>query len=103
MHTGLVNDPSRHFPGDVQAFVKNLPVLAVEVRDKPVVPTEVVALGRALGRFAVARGLVAALSSEQSPLDRDELRAQVWQDEGVLMLFAESAPGACARRLDVDH
>ena len=91
-----MNDPSRHFPGDVQAFVKNLRVLAVEVRDKPVVPTEVVQFGRALGRFAVARGLVAALSSEQSPLDRDELRAQVWQDEGVPMLFAESVQELCS-------
>ena len=90
VRTRRVNDPSRHFPGDVQAFVKNLPVLAIEVRDKPMAPTEVVQFGSALGRFAVARGLVAALSSGQRPLERDALRAQIWDEQGVLMLFAES-------------
>jgi len=88
--TQRVNDPSRHLPGDVQGFGHNRPVLAVEVRAKPVTPTEVVQFGRSIARSGIERGMVAALSRVQDPLDRQALREQLWRDEGILMVFAES-------------
>jgi hypothetical protein len=88
---GRVNDPSRRFPGDVQVMVGVQVVLAVEVRQKLVSLGDALAFARVAAEAGVVNAAVAALGSEQEPLDRAYLRGRAEDEHGVLLSVIESA------------
>ena len=83
-----LNDPSRDFPGDVQAYVDDSPILAVEVRGKPVLDTEVVAFVRNCHSKGVCRAFIVVLSPTHQALDLESLRAGALE-VGVLLQIVE--------------
>ncbi len=96
---GRVNDPSRRFPGDVQAMVGVQVVLAVEVRQKLVGPDEALAFARAAAEAGVVNAAVAALAPGQEPLHRASLRDYAESKHGVLLSVIESADELIAAAL----
>ena len=88
---GRVNDPSRRFPGDVQAMVGVQVVLAVEVRQKLVGLDDALAFARAAAEAGVVNAAVAALAPGQEPLHRAVLREYAESKHGVLLSVIESA------------
>lgn len=89
-----INDPSRRFPGDVQAYHSSraLPVLAVEVRAKPVEGSEVRRFVRSVAEENLAHCMVLAFSEEQPPLTGTGLEKNALNDAGVLLDVYESPP-----------
>ena len=74
--SGRINDPSRHYPGDVcvrsgdsSAVIEK----AFEVRDKPVTASEVQIFGKKCVEMGVREASLVMVSDRQKPLDQDEL------------------------------
>lgn len=87
----LVNDPSRHFPGDVLALDgAGHPLVCAEVRAKPVVATEIAQFARALAESGITRGLVVALAPNQPMLAIAEIVDEIARERGVLITVTES-------------
>ena len=80
-----VNDPSRNMPGDVIVIQSAVPVLAVEVRQKPVDFEDTQHFAESLRGGGVPLGLVAMLSPKQKQLDADEVQAKAEQNYGVAL------------------
>ena len=87
--TRKINDPSRDFPGDVQAYEAGRPIMATEVRGKPVRQTEVRAFVVALRAAGIRRGFVVVLCPDHSSLPRD-LVPWAWQEHRVVLTIVES-------------
>lgn len=87
---GRVNDPSRRFPGDVQAIEGVQVALAAEVRQKLVEFDDVIAFARVISDAGVANGVMVALHPEQSTLDRDKLLSACEEEHGVHMAVIDS-------------
>ena len=86
VRTRLVNDPSRHFPGDVQVLDPNgLAILSAEVRAKPIPQTEIEQFARDLAEASINRGMVVALSPNQEELPYAAIAEHVARDRGVLL------------------
>lgn len=81
-----INDPSRHFPGDVQ-FVdaSGHPLVSAEVKDKPISPGEIEQFVAALAVAEIARGMVVAIASSQPRFDYSMLVDRMSQERGVLL------------------
>ncbi|MEX2541801.1 MAG: restriction endonuclease, SacI family [Trueperaceae bacterium] len=91
---GHVNDPSRHVPGDVKAFLEEedvTPTASVEVKQKQVTRSDVLYWTEALSRASVARGAYVMLSPSQQDLDAEQLTAQVLTQRNVLVRLYTSA------------
>ncbi|MGH7965819.1 MAG: restriction endonuclease, SacI family [Candidatus Binatia bacterium] len=87
----LVNDPSRHFPGDVQALDPiGRAVVSAEVRAKPIPRTEVEQFARALAEAGITRGMIIALAPNQPDFAASELVEQLARERGVLMTITTS-------------
>jgi SacI restriction endonuclease len=87
----LVNDPSRHFPGDVQVLDPvGRAIVSAEVRAKPVPRTEVEQFARALAEARITRGIVVALAANQPALPVAELVEQLARQRGVLLTIITS-------------
>lgn len=71
-----LNDPSRDYPGDVQAFEEGHPILAAEVRAKPVRVTEVESFVSACQRAHIERSFMVILFPGHRPLPVSGLREQ---------------------------
>lgn len=82
VETGAINNP-RAF--DVRADVDGVPVIAVEVKQKPVGDEEVLHLAAGASAAGIDKALYAALSPEQKPLDGPALGQRAAQDHGVLL------------------
>jgi hypothetical protein len=65
-----LNDPSRDYPGDVQAFENDRPILAAEVRAKNVPLEEVEGFVSACRSFDVDRAFMVVLWPGQRPMHR---------------------------------
>ena len=90
----LVNDPSRHFPGDVQVLDPvGRAIVSAEVRAKPVPRTEIEQFARALAESGITRGIVVALAANQPALPITELMEQVARERGVLLTITTSVDG----------
>lgn len=89
-----VNDPSRHWPGDVYVADPEdpdaPPVLGVEVKQKPIPAGEVLHFASELRRFGVERGLMAAIGPRQDPLDEDALSRRAAAEFGVALQVVTS-------------
>jgi hypothetical protein len=91
VRTRRLNDPSRDFPGDVQAFEDEKPLLAVEVRGKSVPPTEVTGFVDACRRAGIDRAFLVVLWPAHRALPGRELRQWALEDRGVLLTIIERA------------
>lgn len=75
VRTARVNDPSRHYPGDVVALGEGTILLSVEVRTKAVSRAEVTRFARECAAAGISRCIVAAFAPGQPRLDDEELAA----------------------------
>lgn len=74
VRTGLVNDPSHRIPGDVLVCAKNgEPLLAVEVRAKPIAPADAERFRSRVGTAGIGKAMLVALAAEQGRLEYDEI------------------------------
>lgn len=83
-----LNDPSRDYPGDVQAFDDDQPILAAEVRAKPVRPTEVEGFVFSCQQANIARAFMVVIWPRHRPLPVSALR-EAALEEGVLLTIIE--------------
>lgn len=84
-----LNDPSRDYPGDIQAFDEDLPILAVEVRAKRVSSTEVEGFVSACRRAGIGRAFMVILWPPNRSLPVGMLRRTSLEGEGVLLTLIE--------------
>jgi hypothetical protein len=91
VRSGLVNDPSRHWPGDVAVFEgKPSPIMCVEVKQRPIKATEILQFVANLAESSIHRGAIAALAQGQPALDRVLLSSQAWVNYRVhLVILAD--------------
>jgi hypothetical protein len=89
VRTSRVNDPSRHFPGDVHVFHEGRVVLAAEVRAKPVKQTEVSQFAAAVATAGIPQGLVVALADGQEALDATRIWTEAWDTHGLVLSFVD--------------
>jgi hypothetical protein len=85
-----LNDPSRDFPGDIQAFEANGPILSTEVRAKAVPSTEVEGFVSACRRAHIERAFMVVLWPLHQPLPVNELCHKALDNEGILLTIIES-------------
>jgi len=81
VRTARVFDPSRKLPGDVQAFHKLAPVVAAEVRAKPVTYSDAVHFVRAVSAAGFPHAMIAGLASVDAKVLR--LSKEAWEETGV--------------------
>lgn len=86
-----LNDPSRDYPGDIQAFEDRRPILAAEVRGKNVPPTEVEGFVSACRSAGIDRAFMIVLWPGHSPLHRQSLCQYALEKYGVLLTIIEEA------------
>lgn len=85
-----LNDPSRDYPGDIQAFEESRAILAVEVRAKAVRPTEVLSFVSACRESRIDRAFMVVLWPGHQPLAVGELR-EYSLTTGILLTIIEQA------------
>ena len=83
MRTARVFDSSRKLPGDVQAFHKLEPVVAVEVRAKPITYSDAVHFVRSVAAAGFPHAMIAGLEGVDAEVLR--LSEEVWQETGVFV------------------
>jgi hypothetical protein len=83
VRTASVFDPSRRLPGDVQAFHKLEPVVAVEVRAKPITYSDAVHFVRSVAAAGFPHAMIAGLEGVDAEVLR--LSEEVWQETGVFV------------------
>jgi len=81
VRTARVFDPSRKLPGDVQAFHKLEPVVAVEVRAKPVTYSDAVHFVRSVGAAGFPHAMIAGFEAVDAKVL--SLSKEAWQETGV--------------------
>lgn len=84
-----LNDPSRDYPGDVQAFEDDRPILAAEVRAKNVPPTEVEGFVSACRSADIDRAFMIVLWPSHRPLPRERLCQSALDEYGVFLTIIE--------------
>jgi hypothetical protein len=81
VRTARVFDPSRKLPGDVQAFYKLEPVVAVEVRAKPVTYSDAVHFVRSVAAAGFPHAMIAGFEAVDAKVLT--LSKEAWQETGV--------------------
>lgn len=84
-----INDPSRDYPGDIQAFDDTEPILAAEVRAKSVRATEVDGFVAACRDAEIERAFMVVLWRSHQPLPTKTLRRFALDHFGVLLTIIE--------------
>ena len=90
VETGRVNDPDRHFPGDVAAYSRGKErkvVRVLEVRDKVLSESDLRVFASKASRFGVARAGILAVAPTQEPLDLAGAQAEAAAEGVNLELF----------------
>lgn len=85
-----INDPSRDYPGDVQAYASGLPYLAVEVRGKAVPLTEAEAFVEACARAGISRVVLFVDWTAHRHIETAEIESKAVRQEDVLLTIFES-------------
>ncbi len=85
-----INDPSRDYPGDVQAFDDDGPILAVEARAKSVRPTEVQSFVAACREAGIDRAFLIVIWPGHQALPAADLRSKALRDADVLLTIIEN-------------
>jgi len=86
-----INDPSRDYPGDIQAFEDDEPILTAEVRAKSVRPTEVEGFVSACRLAGIQRAFMIVLWPAHPVLPVKILRKNALGEAGVLLTVIENA------------
>ncbi len=81
VRTARVFDPSRKLPGDVQAFHKLEPVVAVEVKAKPITYSDAVHFVRSASAAGFPHAMIAGLASVDAKVLL--LSKEAWEETGV--------------------
>ena len=90
VRTSRINDPSRHFPGDVHIYEEDeTPIMAVEVRQKAVSENDVLLFAQRLERLDVERAEFAALGADQGHLPDAQLAEEIVKRYGVNLTVVE--------------
>ena len=89
VRTRRLNDPSRDFPGDIQIYWENKPVIAVEVRAKKVLSTEVESFVAQCRLKDIERAFFEVLWPGHDPLPFEQLRDSALKNHGVLLNIIE--------------
>ena len=91
---GVINDPSRHWPGDVHAFADDnedtSPLLAVEVRQKTVSDADLDIFARRVRDKGLVKAMVAALSKTQATIPNTTTQLLL-ERYGVLVVVYDNA------------
>ena len=92
MESGRINDPSKHYPGDVVVVTESEtgPAVwekAIEVRDKPVKASDVIVFVAKCAQMGAREAAVLMVSPGQPVLDDAQLRASALQKGIGLTLF----------------
>ena len=95
-----INDPSRDYPGDVQAYLDDVPFLAVEVRGKPVTATELDAFLNACAEVGITRADLLVDSLSHRPIDRSQLQSQFLLAGSIHLSLYESVTGLIKAALE---
>jgi hypothetical protein len=91
VRTGRINDPSRHFTGDVHALTdEGVPFLAAEARQKPVSESDVMTFASGVSSDGVPRALVVGLDASQKPLDTGTLARRALADYSIPISVVQS-------------
>lgn len=90
VRTQRVNDPSRAVPGDVQAYWKLKPVVACEVRSKPVLENDIQDFLDKVIAAGFPEAVVAALGPSQPDIDCPSLSEGAWHRRGLLLVIHTS-------------
>jgi len=91
VRTRRVNDPSRHWPGDVVVFQGERVLLAVEVKQRPASDTEILQFVERCAQMGVRRAAAALLDPAQPELHLDADREESWRNQGVQLSVFETA------------
>jgi SacI restriction endonuclease len=90
---GVINDPSRHWPGDVHAFTDDNedspPLLAVEVRQKTVSDADLDIFARRVRDKGLVKAMVTALSATQ-PRIPESITQILLERYGVLVVVYDT-------------
>jgi len=87
VQTGAINNP-RAF--DVRVDLDSSPILAIEVKQKPVGSDEILYLAASAQEAGIDKALYAALAIDQAPIDRPDVRGRAASDHGVFLAIATS-------------
>jgi hypothetical protein len=90
VRTAKVFDPSRMFPGDVQAYFKLEPVVAVEVRAKVVTYSDAIHFVRSVAAAGFPHAMIAAFASVDAEIVRR--CEESWVEQGVLVSVQTDYP-----------
>lgn len=85
-----INDPSRDYPGDIQVFLDDRPLLSAEARAKGVPSTEVTAFVAACRDAGIDRAFVIVLAAHHEPLPISDLQQTAIERHGVLLTIIET-------------
>ncbi len=99
VETSRVNDPSRHWPGDVAVWEDAEVSLVAEVKQRPATGTEILQLVERCAAVGIKRAMVATLHPEQPALPVDDLRREAWQRHGVHLSIFERADDVISNAL----
>ncbi|AFN45892.1 restriction endonuclease, SacI family [Arachnia propionica] len=89
--TRRLNDPSRDFPGDVQALDdQGRPFLSLEARNKRVSMSDALAFAGACAAHGISRGIILELTGTATDLDTRRVIAECWQQFGVSVSVIDS-------------
>lgn len=103
VETGRVNDPSRKRPGDVRVTEGERIAFAVEVRQKPVMPTQIRQFAKRLKSDEVGKGAIALLASKQRRIDASRLRADALREYDVQLEIIEGVGEVLRTALQWSH
>lgn len=92
VRTRRLHDPSRDFPGDVQATdSQGRVIVSAEARAKPVNESDVRTFAAALGAHSIGRGFVVAIDPDHEPLPQRTLQRWAWDEHRVVLHIFESS------------
>lgn len=84
-----INDPSRDYPGDVQAFDHGEPILAAEVRAKNVRSTEIQSFVSACRGANIERAFMIIFWPSYHPVSAGAIRRKALDDFGILLTIID--------------
>ena len=95
IEVGRVNDPSRHYPGDVRAFENDNgdmpPLRSIEVKQKSVAISDIYLWAAELAEAGLGLGIYVGLEPSQPKLNRKEVVEKILARHNVLVRIYESA------------
>ncbi len=90
--TSRINDPGRHWPGDVVIMRGNSVTLTVEVKQRRATDAEIRLFVARAREYGIDRAAVATLDPSQPVLPIDDLRSDAWRRQDVLLSVLEDIP-----------